>query len=369
MRKAYYITYNDTYSGIYQGQVIDVINHLNQTFDIEVKLIAFVPLRLYKAQKKIIKSKLDTALVLPILGKTAFVKLTSKWLSLKKTKHYSAITRGPLAFILAKNHFKNVIYDARAAVKAEVLEYQVAGNNQELSNLMIEAEKRAVNEADFYISVTNKLVDYWKSEYQKTVNRSKIALVPCTVNAFKLDDSKLDSPDNIIRLVYAGGTGKWQSFDTIVQLLDELLGKQENTEAIFLTKENAGIDQLIEKYPNKVKRLWVKPEEVNEVLAGCDYGLLIRDDKVTNNVASPVKFAEYLNAGLSVLISPKVGDFSQFVRDNNCGIIIENKIPELTKLSKDQKEHNKTLCEKHFSKISAEINEEYKKLVEFVING
>ena len=367
MKKCYYITYNDIYSGIYQSQVIDVINHLNKTFNIQIELIAFVPFRLYKNQKKKIKSILPNAKVLPVLGKTNFISATSFWFSFQSIDTSAvSITRGPLAYVLAKKRFKQIVYDARAAVKAEVNEYDVAGGNIKLSNLMIQAEEEAVNSAEFYISVSKKLIEYWKQEYKKAVELSKIALVPCTVNSYSISFNQEQTFSEVVRLVYSGGIGKWQSFEKIVYLTDNLLSKQHNIEILFLTKENGLLKRLIKKYPRRVKRLWVNPDQVNDVLSKCDYGLLIRDDKITNNVASPVKFAEYLNAGLSVLISPKIGDFSEFVQSNDCGIIVKNEIPILEKVDEEKRKYNKKLCNLYFSKNAEIINKEYKKLIRFI---
>jgi len=70
---------------------------------------------------------------------------------------------------------------------------------------------------------------------------------------------------------------------------------------------------------------WVKHSEVTSVLAACDMGVLIREDSVTNQEASPTKFAEYLSAGLPVIISENLGDYSTFVRKYNCGMIANGK--------------------------------------------
>ncbi len=63
----------------------------------------------------------------------------------------------------------------------------------------------------------------------------------------------------------------------------------------------------------------------------CDYGLLLREKSITNKVASPVKFAEYLYAGLRVLISPEIGDYSEMVSYYNLGHVV-NSAKELTSL-------------------------------------
>jgi hypothetical protein len=64
---------------------------------------------------------------------------------------------------------------------------------------------------------------------------------------------------------------------------------------------------------------------VNKYLCASDYGILLRENSITNQVASPVKFAEYLSAGLKILISENLGDYSEFVTKNKCGTIISGK--------------------------------------------
>src|SRR5690606_12687918 len=65
--------------------------------------------------------------------------------------------------------------------------------------------------------------------------------------------------------------------------------------------------------------LSVPPPDVSQYLAAGDLGLLLRDDTVVNRVASPVKFGEYLAAGLPVIISEGVGDYSDAVRRHRLG--------------------------------------------------
>ena len=66
----------------------------------------------------------------------------------------------------------------------------------------------------------------------------------------------------------------------------------------------------------------MQSNEVPKYLLAADYGLLIRENTVTNQVASPVKFAEYLACGLPVIISRNLGDYSEFVTKNNCGYLL-----------------------------------------------
>ncbi|MCT4581210.1 MAG: hypothetical protein N4A35_07315 [Flavobacteriales bacterium] len=354
----HYITYNDTYSGIYQSQVIDVVKHLNLKFDVEVRLIAFVPIRLWNQQRKIITSKLPEASVYPVLGALDKVKRTSRFLKIISNKQF-AICRGPLAFLLTKGYYRKVVYDGRAAVEAEVTEYNVTGH-QHLDELFIRAENFAINNADYFISVSKKLVEYWEEKLGHKISHQKYSIIPCTLTSLSHSSTRRVDSENV-RVVYAGGTGAWQSFEKVVGLLDELMAKQANLEVLFLTKENPHLLKLLKKYPDRSERKWVAHDEVFNELSSCDYGILLREDRVTNSVASPVKFAEYLNAGLKVLISPNIGDFSEFVKKNDCGIVIEDKIPFLEKNI-----HHKELaelCEVYFYKCSKNIAKEYAKML------
>lgn len=364
MEQIHYITYNDTYSGIYQSQVIDVVSHLNQSFDVSVDLIAFVPARLWIAQKKLIKSKLPSAKVFPILGSLKEVKRTGLFLKSIQNKE-TAICRGPLAFLIAQGNYNKVVYDGRAAVEAEVLEYNVTGN-EKLDKLFIKAENIAINTADYFISVSSKLINYWEEKLGQKIPTENYSIIPCTLTSDNINVGKINYSDKV-KVVYSGGTGAWQSFEKVVFLLDQLMRQQANVEVLFLTKENPYLTNLIEKYPNRCVRKWLNHNEVYNELSSCDYGILIREDKVTNRVASPVKFAEYLNAGLKILISPNIGDFSNFTIKNNCGVIVESQLPFLEKVSEAEKIKSKEMCKIYFLKNSNNIYENYKQLIDSII--
>ena len=120
-----------------------------------------------------------------------------------------------------------------------------------------------------------------------------------------------------------------------------------------MSKETIENKSLQIKFPERVLIKWVKHRDVINYLAACDYGILLREQSYTNKVASPTKFAEYLFAGLQVLISKDLGDFSEFVKLNHCGIILsEEKGLEhpLNKTSTSQKEYCHILAQNNFTK-------------------
>ena len=80
---------------------------------------------------------------------------------------------------------------------------------------------------------------------------------------------------------------------------------------------------------------------------------MYRDQSTTNRVAAPTKFAEYLSAGLKVLISKDLGDYSSFVLKHNCGTIIhDEKNVEINKVEYADKILNSKLSVTYFKKSS-----------------
>lgn len=355
----YYITFNDIPSGIYQSQVIDVVKYLSSLSNTEVKLIAFLPLSNFKENKKKIKAQLPQAKVLPIWAGITRWRKVKPLLKLFTKRNQVAICRGPIATKLALGSFQKVVYDGRAAVKAEVEEFDVTGNKQ-LGDDFINAEKLAVLKSDYRIAVSSKLVNYWKREFgYQELNH---VVIPCTLTS---QISKLSIKENTerIQLVYSGGIGPWQSFDLVTKLVRETLKSNENVFVLFLTKENKVINNLIKQFPERCERKWLKHSDVFEALSCCDYGILVRNQNITNQVASPVKFAEYLNAGLKVLISENLGDFSGFVKNNNCGNVVDENIPELFPSTNMERKNAVDLAKIHFSKESKEITQLYLSLM------
>ena len=79
---------------------------------------------------------------------------------------------------------------------------------------------------------------------------------------------------------------------------------------------------MIELFPDQIICKELFPSQVSKYLGVGNYGLLIREKSITNLVASPVKFAEYLACGLNVIISEGIGDYSEFVAAHGCGQLV-----------------------------------------------
>ncbi|HRB52290.1 MAG TPA: glycosyltransferase, partial [Bacteroidia bacterium] len=159
-------------------------------------------------------------------------------------------------------------------------------------------------------------------------------------------------------------TAGWQSFDLLQGFLQKIINQNENIKVLFLSEKDKNVDQLKTEFPDKIFQTFVKHSEVSEILKSCDIGILIREKSVTNQVASPTKFAEYLSAGLPVIISEGIGDYTSFVRQNNCGWVFDKTQLQLNRLDISERNRLLQLVIDHFTKNSH--NASYTNLIQFM---
>ncbi|MEZ4722079.1 MAG: hypothetical protein R2813_09420 [Flavobacteriales bacterium] len=381
-----YVTLLDQFHpGIYSGQVIDVCNYLNRQHTAGVRLVAFLSVKelLRSDARSKIRHLSPNAIVLP-----AFPGLKNfEWTAIILffvclfTGERIAICRNAFCTKMALRVkkfglLKKVALDGRSALSAEIGEYDLFPVDYLRDNIA-RIEGQAVNESDFRVAVSHHLVNYWieKYNYQQGVE----AVIPCTLDSKNFPEKAfLLSPDvgkikqelgikpTDIVLVYSGSVAPWQSFALIEKALTPLLDKDGRVKVLFLSRENEDNTRFQKKYKDRVFIKWVEHKHVISYLNCCDYGILLREQSDTNKVASPVKFAEYLYAGLPVLISENLGDFSQYVQVNDCGQMIKGENPDWSFLKKSEietKEKCFSLAFRDFMKESEENEKSYSHLV------
>jgi len=335
--KTIYLTFNDSPSGIFKSQVIDRVNYLNK-LGYSIQLITFLPLLNFQQNKRIVLNWLPQAIVLKQLPGLKYwwvnlILLIPEMLRLKPKRIIGrSIYATNLGLIIRKLKLvKEVIYDGRGAITAECEEFKMVPIKWLPS--IKKLEWKAINLADRQLTVSNALEKYWKKEFSYI--EKKAIVIPCTLGEHfeSLDISeqtvtearkKIGFSNTDIILAYSGSLAGWQFRKGLDLELAEWLRKRPANKLLFLCREDERINALQNDFPNQVARYFLPPEEVPKYLIGADYGLLVRVDLVTNRVASPVKFAEYLACGLKVIISENIGDYSNLVKSKHLGIVINS---------------------------------------------
>ncbi len=375
MKRVTYITFNDAPSGIYSGQVIDVCRFWNEELNVNVQLVAFISIRGFRENKTKLKKEYPSAIILPMFPKTRNWKLNRFILSfyLRKNKSKIIVGRGAFATGLAL-YFKKerkVCFDGRGAYFSELNEYDVVPD-EKVKNEILLLEKKVVLESDFRIAVSEELVNYWKRKFNyQGINH---VVIPCTLNrnfgnvfsskyAISEVRKNMGFNEEDIIIAFSGSGAGWQSLEMLSEELIPVFEKNINCKLLLLVKEMPKDFKLKMLFPDRIQNRWLKTEEVIATIEACDYGWMVREQSETNRVASPVKFAEYLAAGLNVIISENLGDYSQFVIKHKAGFVFDPKnIQVLELISEDEKVRMKKLAIDHFTK--GNFSEQYFKLLQ-----
>ncbi|CQR57846.1 glycosyltransferase family protein [Paenibacillus riograndensis] len=113
---------------------------------------------------------------------------------------------------------------------------------------------------------------------------------------------KLGIKKDEIVFVYSGGISKWQMIDETLGFLERILKINEKFRVcIFSTNIEYIKDRMIGSEKIILKSL--KSDEVPLALTACDVGVILRETNLTNKVAFPTKFADYLEGGLHIILS------------------------------------------------------------------
>ena len=74
---------------------------------------------------------------------------------------------------------------------------------------------------------------------------------------------------------------------------------------------------------NRYRLISLPQNKVSEYLTAMDLGLLLRAPSVLNNFSQPVKFGEYLSAGIPVVLEEGTGDISLILNKHRIGCVIK----------------------------------------------
>lgn len=369
-----YITYNDQPSGVYWSQVTDAVAHMNSLGGPEVRLVAFVSARGFGEVRRSIRERSPAAWVMPMVPTMRFWKWNVVLLALAclVLRPTGVVARGVFATWMASRMrgmklVRKVCFDARGAYAAEWEEYRLVDDDALIAQVR-PLEHAAVHGADIRLAVSTALVEHWAERYAWSGGR--FVVIPCTLGR----DHAMPAPNtharsapahgaNDVVVVYSGSTAGWQSFAMLKDLLIPLLEKQPQVKVLFLSRPDANNRLLQERFPDRVQVKWADPAEVAALLGRCDHGLLLREETVTNQVASPTKFAEYLASGLQVIISGRIGDFSGMVREHGLGLVVEREgtLPRLARTDSATAARMQAFAERHLTKSA--FNKEYRQLL------
>jgi glycosyltransferase involved in cell wall biosynthesis len=280
--------------------------------------------------------------------------------------------------VIIKIFFKSdlkILYDSRGlAIEERIFSGQL---NKLSEKILIILEKIIVNKSDSIVVVSEKLKEHLLNKHGNSILKkiniiNNKTIIP-SVNS-ELTEIKSDL---FYTGVYSGSAAGWQNLNGMMELFKIAFSRFDNIKIKILTWQKDRFIKKLINYPelnNKIELLSLEQEKVFDNLINCNFGIIFRGNNLISRVSSPLKFSEYLAAGLPVLINEGVGDMEDIILQNNIGVIIREEnyyaaLKEMIDLLKDKQIYSRCreTAAREFN-IQDAFNS-YQKIYERLLNG
>ena len=361
-----YLTYGEPiFSQLLQTQAIRLLQLLSRKGAVTIEWVAFISLvdllfqreKMRRIQAEVSQAGITLTLIpLPILYSRYF--LPRAWLlpwllflgKLSLSTHFwrheqpdLLHARGYMATLLAvvsrkhRNDFR-ILFDPRSLFPEE----NVTAGNWTVHSIDFALWKRLevymLKRVDTVVGVSAGFRQLLRDLLPSTL--LSFAVVPCTVDAQNYDQVPVER-DNVLKefgmpfdsvvMVYAGSIGRWNSPKTIARYFYYAWRADSRCRLLVIT--NGRFDHLereLFKYKLPVDTcciVHVASSQVARYLKVCDVGLQVMEPALDSPTRLGVKFAEYMAAGLPVIVNRYAGAAKDQVEMNGVGVVVDQ--PEL----------------------------------------
>lgn len=179
-------------------------------------------------------------------------------------------------------------------------------------------EKQALKTVQYKIGVSEYLFQHYEHKYGLKFNKKELFIMPCFNSDF--NEHSFTTPEKYEKNIfcYAGGMQAWQGFELIAWIFKEVEGKYPNAFLKVLSKDIPEAERVLSKYGIKNYSVgFVAQEEMDDALAECKFGFIVREDNIVNNVATPTKLGTYIGNGLIPIFTPAIKTFADLSHQYN----------------------------------------------------
>jgi len=224
-----------------------------------------------------------------------------------------------------------VIYDNRGLYIDELIFRNALSKGSIKEKIFRTIEKVIMIKCDQMVVVSNAFKSYIVEQWgDRNKNISiKTKTIPNRTQLI-FNDSDIVSRQTLMEdrttCVYTGSSASWQGADNFYKVFSIILDRIPTTYFKILTYEP---EAFLNHPPENIKlaeRLIVdkiKFSDVKTELINATFGILLRKPDIVSRVSAPIKFAEYLAAGLPVILREGIGDTEQIIKKYNVGVIIK----------------------------------------------
>lgn len=318
-----------------RGNLCLLVTHENNNYAIQndisfLKTSEFENLEIIHAEVKIKYSKfLPNWLSYFLIISREVLKLISKYkINILHCRSFfpSLIGLGIKTFF--KPEIK-LLYDNRGVFIEEEIEKGHWSRDSVKVLLFKFLEKQLIHRCNHIIVVSRVFKQYLTQKFillmpdlekKITIINNKTKLLPPDIS---LNIESYKNSDKIFA-IYSGSGAIWQNIAELSKLIQ--IAEERFPELYFkvISYDLVSILEQFKSYSinkDRVEFVQAASVEVQKLLIAGNFGVLLRNNNLINKVSSPLKFAEYLAAGLPVLVSRGVGDTEDIIQKYQIGVI------------------------------------------------
>lgn len=207
--------------------------------------------------------------------------------------------------------FRRFVFWAQGVVGAESY---MRHHSMIRTKILNKLEKFALNRSKICFCVSNTQKQYYEQLYHLKLD-SKCIVMPCfNTKLHKQSFYAHNKYQNNI-FCYIGSLAVWQCFEQTVAFYAKIeMMSQDKCFLKVYTKDIEKAKTIIETY--NVRNFWIgylPHNELNQALADCKFGFILRENNIVNNVATPTKMSTYLANGIIPIFSECIKDFTYLV--------------------------------------------------------
>ena len=243
--------------------------------------------------------------------------------------HAHNLYSAALALSVRWRHGYKIVLDYHGRIPEE---YAFLGKGGQGSRRMLELlERWCVTHADHIVVVSHKLADYLIGRYKLA---HEVSVIPCCADEtiFRWDVVRREKTRAMLNLAgkfvcaHLGSFFEWYEPEMIVEAFRQIRACVDSHLLVITGNTEKAHAYLAARLPETTFTVQhAAHDEVPALLNASDLGLLLLRPSPNIKTSSPAKFAEYLNSGLPVLITPEVGDFSEIVARADVGAVYKGR--------------------------------------------
>lgn len=279
----------------------------------------------------------------PAVTLPSYKKLKATIYAKLHTGDYGAVILSGTAMpSLAKNIKKKfavrVYLDIHGALE-DILEVsrKASGLKSKIFRILYHVDKSAVKKGiqncDGVFVVTRALEDYLKERYPIARNK-KFYIIPCATSTNPINETeyqedrikyrgKYNIASDELVFIYSGGVSSWQCVAESIGLYKAISEKLSIKTRMLVFSHNIKEIEALAKGDQRIQTDSYTPDELFHALRVGDFAFLLRRDNLTNNVAFPNKFLEYVQSGMHIISTPYVKEIADQINEYNLGYIYD----------------------------------------------